>query len=348
MTPSPDPLLLTRAESEAIERLSERLADTDGHHRRVSSLRRAIEAQETETIGSLLDGGMALYGPLYPLLMVKECLTDVYELYRTQGISDAIRDATLFDIRRWIDEHADRTSGEVGLSQVYWIARHLSCRILQLGSLQFEPKAFGHPYRIYRHRGHSEPLILAEAGIGCNREGYLETEEIAFTTALQEDGMILLAHRVDPITGEISSLSGSYRLDDLSLLSTRETAVLNIHIPKGADLTAESVCASLSHAHTVFPQHEVMVCSSWLLDPALAVVLDRGSNIVRFMRLFAKFPVPFSLPQIYERVFGYGFGIDEVLAFPPQTSLQRRVQEAIKEGVVFRTMGGFILPSAAY
>jgi hypothetical protein len=347
MTPSPDPLLLTQDERDAIDRLSEKLADTSSHQRCVSSLRRAIEAQETETIGSLLDGGMALYGPLYPLLLVKECLTDVYELYRSQGISDAIRDATLFDIRRWADEHAARTAGEVGLSQVHWIARHLSCRILQLGSLQFEPKTFGHPYRIYRQHDHDEPLILAEAGIECGREGYLKEGDPAFTTALKEDGMTLLAHRVDLITGQISSRSDSCRLDDLALLCDRETEVLNVHIPKGTDLTGDAVTASLSWAQAIFPHHPVMVCSSWLLDPALDALLGGESNIVRFMRLFAKFPIPFSVPQIYERVFGHGFGVDEVLAFPPQTSLQRKVQDALRSGVIFRTMGGVVLSNGA-
>lgn len=132
----------------------------------------------------------------------------------------------------------------------------------------------------------------------------------------------------------------SFPLDDLVLLCDRETEILNVHIPKGVDFSSEAVDASLRRAVEHFPTCRLFVCTSWLVDPALGTVLDEGSNIVRFMRRFSKFPVPFSVPQHYERVFGPE--VVDVVGFPATTRLQRAVQQAVEDGVVFRTMGGFV------
>ena len=269
-------------------------------------------------------------------------------MYEKLGISDEVRDATLFDIRRWADEHSARSGGELGLCQVYWIARHLSGRIVQLGSLQYELKPFAYPYRIYRERGQSEPLLLAEGGLHLSREGYLVQEaHSVYTTLLEEDGISISAYEVDTRGGRIKESRSTWMRPELSLLCTSETEVLNIHIPKGTDLRDEAVAASLSLSEEMFPHHGVMVCTSWLLDPALSAVLDGESNIIRFMQRFSKFPVTFSVAQIWERVFGFGFDVEEVLAFTPQTSLQRRTQDALRSGVVFRTMGGVVLSRGA-
>ncbi len=336
----PASLGLTRSELAAIEALALRLSHDERHLSRLGAFKAAIEGRQTKIIAALLATGMEAHGPVYPLLLIVQSMATIGDLYRRCGIGDDVRDATLSDVRRWVDEHEARNGGEFGLSQIFWIARHLSCRIVQIGSLQFEPKPFGYPYRIYQARGSDSPLVLAEAGIGCDGLGYLDEERPAFVTALTEDGVTVSAHQVDCLSGSISSSLESYPLDDLCLLCDRETEILNVHIPKGVDFTPEAVSASLRGAAEHFPSSRLFVCTSWLLDPALGGVLDEASNIIRFMRRFSKFPVPFSVPQLYERVFGYG--VEEIRGLPATTGLQRAVQQAVEAGVVFRTMGGVV------
>ncbi len=336
-------LALSTSQRAEIESLKQRLLDDEHHLFRLNELKDAIAGRRKEAIATLLAAGMEAHGALYPLLMIFESLDAVFDLYRRCGIDDEARDATLFDLRRWVDEHALRNGGEFGLSQIFWIARLLSCRVVQFGSLQFEPKPFGYPYRIYQVRGSDSPLVLAEPGIGCDASGYLDEQRPTFTTALKEDGVAVSAHQVDLSTGRISSTLESYPLDDLILLCDRETEILNVHIPKGVDFKPEAVDASLRRAGEHFPSCRLFVCTSWLVDPALGAVLDEGSNIVHFMRRFSKFPVPFSVPQLYERVFGYR--VAEVVGLPATTRLQRAVQQAIEAGVVFRTMGGVVMVS---
>lgn len=336
---------LKAAERAQLDALARSLAHDERHLGYLHQLKDAIEGRQTQAIASLLATGMEVHGPVSPLLLITQSIEVICELYRRCGVGDDVRDATLFDIRRWIDEHAVRNSGQFGLSQLFWIARLLSCRILQLGSLQFEPKPFGYPYRIYQARGCASPLVVAESGVQCDSLGYLDEQDPAFITALEEHDKTVCAHQVDLSSGRISCAMDSFPLDDLVLLCDRETEILNVHIPKGVDFSSEAVDASLRRAVEHFPTCRLFVCTSWLVDPALGTVLDEGSNIVRFMRRFSKFPVPFSVPQLYERVFGYG--VAEVVGLPATTRLQRAVQQAIEAGVVFRTMGGVVMVRGA-
>jgi hypothetical protein len=340
-------LALTHRELAAIDALAVQFVDDHDHRNRIRELGSAIERQQTKTIARILESGMASHGAAYPLLLITQSLDAVFTLYRRFGITDEVRDATLADVRRWVDEHAARFGGEFGLSQVFWFARHLSCRILQLGSLQYEPKRFDYPYRIYRSPGSASILVVAEPGLRCDAAGYLEEQDPAFVTALEEDGATLCAHAVDATIGRISAVMSSYRLSDLELLCNQESEILNVHIPKGVAFSSEAVDASQKRAVEHFPSYDIFVCTSWLLDPALGAVLEGGSNIIRFMERFSKFPVTFSKPQLYERVFGFGLEEDEVRSCAAQTRLQRRVQEALATGVVFRTMGGFIVARGA-
>ncbi|MPN33540.1 hypothetical protein SDC9_181028 [bioreactor metagenome] len=129
----------------------------------------------------------------------------------------------------------------------------------------------------------------------------------------------------------------------MRLLSDSATTVLHIHIPAGEKLTKEAVDDSLRQVCRYVPNHGLAVCASWLLDPALAMVAEPSSNIVLFMQRFAKFPVPFETPQIFERVFGFTATEEDIPHWKATTTLQKSIQQALSEGVVFRTMGGYLL-----
>ncbi|MDD7202288.1 MAG: acyltransferase domain-containing protein [Sphaerochaetaceae bacterium] len=118
---------------------------------------------------------------------------------------------------------------------------------------------------------------------------------------------------------------------------------LRLHIPEGEPLDEREVDDSLAWAARWFSRFPIVVCDSWLLDPALSQVLSPDSRIIRFQKRFTLFPVPqHGLPQIYERVFGFGLCEQDVLSFPSATTLQKRVQEALGKGIRFHSWGGFL------
>ncbi|MFA5446724.1 MAG: acyltransferase domain-containing protein [Sphaerochaeta sp.] len=312
------------------------------HQETLQDLRHAIKMQNTQAVALLLDSGSKIHGSCYPLTMIVQSLQQIDDLYEHCDISPSVRDATLSDIHRWSTEHRRRNNGVFGLSQVFWIARHLTAKIVQLGSLQFEPKVFGYPYRIYRDDAHAL-LLVAQSEVTCDAGGYItEANNFSFTTQLIDDGHTLLAHPVNPNSGAIEPDPSHFSLSALTLIADNEQELINIHIPSEADLSPAAVDDALSQAIHFFASHPLFVCVSWLIDPALEIVAKPESNIVSFMQRFTKFSVPHQLPQLYERVFGQGYDRSAVLAHHSTTSLQKAVQRELQQGMIFRTMGGLL------
>lgn len=307
-------------------------------------LERAIKLRDVQKVGTILLQGFQTFGPVCPLVLIQSCYELVCNLYRDLCIEESVRVATLSDISLWTEVYAHDHSQETGFAQVFWIARHLCAKILRLGRLQFEQKSMNSPLRIYQRERSEHCITLAEADIACDSAGYLiNPEQAAFMTTLREEGTSLIAHAVDGASGSIARQPSLYDTSRLRLLADSATNVLHIHIPAGEKLSEQAVADSLLQAPRYFPNHSLAVCTSWLLDPALLSVAEPSSNIVLFMQRFSKFPVPFQTPQIFERVFGFTATEDDIPRWKATTTLQRSIQRALSEGVVFRTMGGYLL-----
>ncbi|NCC64882.1 MAG: hypothetical protein EOM15_09530 [Spirochaetia bacterium] len=328
----------------AISKLEKLLTNDLQHKNLLSTLKKSITKRDVQNTATILRTALALHGPIYPLLLVQEVSIDVYKLYEANSIEDTIRDATLQDITLWAEEYSAQHGGEIGLHQTNWISRHLCCAIVQLGRLQFEPKPFNAPFVLYQKDGRT--LTLAKAELCCDRFGYLcDASEKAFETVYKVGNRTILAHSIDEKKGTIAPKPQLFELDPSNQMLDSTTEVLHVHIPKRGSFSDASVSESFAQAESFFPSHLFCVCTSWLLDPALEKVADQNSNIVLFMKRFSKYPVAFEKPQIFERVFGFGFDEEMVKAYDWKTSLQKNVQQAMREGTIFRTTGGFTLTS---
>ena len=330
----------------AVSTLSQELNKDSDHEVLLQTLKSAIAKSDVQTTAKALQTALDVYGPMHPLVLVQQVSIDVYNLYKSKHIDDKTRDATLQDITLWAEEYSAQHGGEIGLNQTNWISRHLCGAIVQLGRLQFEPKPFTAPFVLYRKDG--QILTLAQKNLCCDCFGYLcNASEKAFETVYEVSDRSILAHRVDEKKGTIDEHPQLFALQPSDLVLDNTTEVLNVHIPKGGNFSDASVSESFAQAESFFPSHLFCVCTSWLLDPALEKVADQNSNIVLFMKRFAKYPVSYERPQIFERVFGFGFDEEMVKAYDCKTSLQKNVQQAMREGTIFRTTGGFTLTSKA-
>ncbi len=313
------------------------------HTQRVADLTASISNRDTSKTAAILNDALQSFGTLYPLALILEVEDVVKSVYADAGIDDAVRDATLRDVRLWVDQYASQHNGAIGLDRVFWISRHLCANILRLGRLQFEPKAFGYPYHIFRDSKDDTMIIVAGGGLSYDRDGYLiDDQHAAFYTSFQDETSQISGHLVNTTLGTIDRQTKQLPLQRFGLIADSETVVLHLHIPSGSPLTPSSVDESLAIAKIYFPSISFVVCSSWLLDPALDLVTSQESNTREFMHRFRKFPVMHDVPQIYERVFGFGMVEDDVLSFKATTSLQRMVQQALKNGVKFHTTGGYL------
>ena len=114
--------------------------------------------------------------------------------------------------------------------------------------------------------------------------------------------------------------------------------VLSTHIPEEGPLTPGAVRASFEAADRFFtdrfPEYvaDRFHCASWLLDPQLADVLDSGSNIMRFQRLWtlrgeAEPGDEDALFFVFRRR-----GDVDLRALPRDTSLQRAILTHLESG----------------
>lgn len=117
-------------------------------------------------------------------------------------------------------------------------------------------------------------------------------------------------------------------------------AVLSVHIPQGEPLDIAACEASLAQAADYWKRSfACFFCESWLLDPQLSKVLPPSSNIILFQSKFTVFRVDQDDSQMRERVF------DMAPVQGAETSLQRRIREALAQGLTFG-MGHGIIPLA--
>ncbi|MGE4454271.1 MAG: acyltransferase domain-containing protein [Sphaerochaeta sp.] len=313
------------------------------HTQRVADLSASISERDSSNAATILDDTLQHFGALYPLLLILEVEDVVKSVYAEAGINETVRDATLKDVRLWVDQYASQHNGEIGLDRVFWISRHLCANILRLGRLQFEPNTFDYPFQLYQNILDGSQHMFANSGLFCDRDGYLtDNQHAVFPTTLIKDANHITGHLVDPRQGTIEKQTTQLPLEHLRLLVETQSQVLHLHIPSGSPLSPSSVEESLTLAKTYYPSIQSIACSSWLLDPALEFVTSQESNIRDFMHRFKKFPVVHEIPQIYERVFGFGFTEADALSFKATTSLQKTVQQAAKKGLQFHTTGGYL------
>ncbi len=106
-----------------------------------------------------------------------------------------------------------------------------------------------------------------------------------------------------------------------------DAPVLNVHIPKGADLSPEAVEKSFAGAADFFgryfPEHRyrAFICYSWLLYPGNRAFLEPSSNIIRFAERFEIIATARDNKDAVKRIYGKRYRSKG--DYPQETSLQR-------------------------
>lgn len=116
---------------------------------------------------------------------------------------------------------------------------------------------------------------------------------------------------------------------------SRGSDCLNIHINAGEKLDLEECKKSIHMAKDFFKKYfeidyKLAVCNSWLLSTNLAKILDKGSNIVKFSRLFNVYKNDDDNRQAIDRVFGDGTEVNTRM--PENTSLQKIMKSHLLSG----------------
>ena len=106
--------------------------------------------------------------------------------------------------------------------------------------------------------------------------------------------------------------------------------VINIHIPQGEPLVWEACEKSIKMAKKFWGDDKPYVCHSWLLYPGLDGILSETSNIREFRKHFKVLQTDYKEREAEWRVFGKV--LKNVVEYPEDTSLQKRVKEYLLSG----------------
>lgn len=138
-------------------------------------------------------------------------------------------------------------------------------------------------------------------------------------------------------TGRQLSLS-LFRLGELEyeLAEFNGEKAISIHIPSGADLSEKRIDASLVHARNFLSEHfseyagGEFYCTSWLLAPALKMLLPPTSKIFRFAERFRIISINENAKDYVQWVYKVpGLSAED---FPEHTLLQKNMKQYILSG----------------
>ncbi len=133
---------------------------------------------------------------------------------------------------------------------------------------------------------------------------------------------------------EIIKFGRDYKCGDKVL--TPETKVLNVHIPASGEPMSEELAKESFKMAKEFYKEEIgepfaCMCNSWLLYPEHEQMLDKSSNIYRFMKMFDCIDYGFEKDNHdISRIFGTLEKRPEYL--PEKTSLQRAYKKHLLLG----------------
>ena len=117
---------------------------------------------------------------------------------------------------------------------------------------------------------------------------------------------------------------------------------LNLHIPKGSDISLSSVRSSFEKARRFFRKDKMKIkCFSWLLSDELSSLLDDSSRIKAFSSLFTKVSSDYGRRQADERIFGHLE--DNPENYEAGTSLAAKAREYLMTGGKLPVTSGFLI-----
>ena len=297
------------------------------------------------------DGTLARDG--LALLVILQQVPAAYDRYRKKGFSHEVVIESLgvipvsqiaFKVR--FNRFALDWEGYI------WMQYFTEAKIFRYHSLNFQTYKLGDNIIVLRNRKSNEFRVVMfsrrfhRTGHALGAAGFTD-EEGAFDADFRETeegfcGHVAKDALVDP------TLSFFSKKDWECALRPGDN-VINLHIPRGCDLSVEAVKESLAEgmkiARSIYPELDLRgaVCYSWLLDPILEELLGKDAKIARFMRLFSTFPLRSNGTSVIARVFpGCAGGSVPLEKYPEDSTLQRNLKRHMLNGGYLYDTGGVV------
>ena len=213
--------------------------------------------------------------------------------------------------------------------------------ILRIGRLVYEKKSFYDIIEVYK-KGNTF-IRVALPGYKYTEEGYIG-ENGAGEAPLYEVKDNVLYCRIYGDDGRLCPDVFRLPLSEYDLFLKHGDPVFGIHIPAEGKLSEDAVDESLALAKKISAIEEALprkfMCTSWLLDPQLRLILPPESNIIKFQKRFRPISTWINGFSLYKHIFEVAPCPIEALV--PKNSFQKAILDSLKSGRPMRHGHGFL------
>lgn len=232
--------------------------------------------------------------------------------------------------------------------QLYWMHHHADGELYRIGRFEYLLHRLPVWAPLVFRNNAGKLAVLTAPDIKLDSSGLAVTKGEAVTSFIEEDGPFVTGIPVTP--------EGFAKVGERLTVDRREFSpvcapwdlVPSIHIPGGLRMKWEDALDSMKQAKAFFKKYyrreiPMIVCGSWILNPALEKFAPEG-NMARFRRELFCAPMIRWSDQGRDGMF-FAFGRDDVdpTEIPPVNSIQRVLQEIFRSEGTLRTGAMFVL-----
>jgi len=292
--------------------------------------------------------------------------------FAKHGIPDDVMKGTL-DRYEWHIYIEQLKSGRPAFSEARfkWCLRYAHGQIMRIGELEYEIKRGQRPgVNVLKNKStgeiavicsgmyiHKSGMILGSKGF----EGQISAPDRTLVggeekrAAAEKTGDEPLLSKPVESDAEIVGCRANasclfdrtperFSLDEWDVIFRSGDDYLSVHIPRSADISLPQRKKSYARAYGVFSacyddfHPKMLICTSWMLDPALEKLLPESSNILSFQQDFVRYPIRSPGTEAEKFVFWGNYGSPE--EYPEKTTLQRNLKRYVLDGGCIYAFGG--------
>ena len=282
----------------------------------------------------------------YPTLLLALAIRSGYNTYIKRGFPES-------EAKGFVSAFAARISvkdknGNFSNGAYNWLRHYTSALLFNAGLFGVTPRPIDAPILILKNEKCEYKIIVTDgkyhkSGKVFGSAGCLD-EEGSYLADFTETDISYTAREVidSKVSNELTTLNKS----EWKIVAKQWDWMVGLHIPRGADLSEESMTKGFHDAMDKTMKHyrdldpKVVHCSTWLLSPTLAELCEHKGGITRFQNRFIKYPIKSGGKEL----FGFAFpsGIERYEDLPEETSLQRKLKALYVSGGFSLAHAGFV------
>ena len=234
------------------------------------------------------------------------------------------------------------------LQQLYWLRYQVEGRLYRIGRFEYLIHRLPEWVPLIFRNDEGTFAVLAAPGVKFDANGLVTLKDDAVIESfIEEDG--------DFITGIPCAADGSARVNERLTIDRKEfkpvcspwDIVPSVHIPGGLRMKWEDALDSMKAAKEFFKRYfkyevPMLICNSWILNPALEKFAPNG-NMARFRKELFSIPIRRSGTGRDGMIFSFGRDDVDPTELQGVTPVQKILQEIFREEGTLRTGAMFVL-----